>query len=224
MKKIKKILPLLFGVMVLMFGTLTVSAATLDTSAVTNAIEKQQFATYKYRCMYTDGSKYYYATSDNPINVVMQWHNGAGYATYGYLDVKGNYAVYSMDLDISNISRKTYGETEDYKDVYATRFYNISGSQNGKKDITVLQSLFVASNFDMKYRVKTTYGGSSDADYGEYTDFFYITDSPITSAIMEIPKMVQGQTKVILTTAVVCLALLVILSVLPKKLPRFLNK
>lgn len=224
MKKIKKIFPLLLGIMVLMFGTLTVSAATLDTSAVTSAIEKQQFATYKYRCMYTDGSKYYYATSDNPINVVMQWHNGAGYATYGTFEVKGNYAIYSMDLDISNISRKTYGETEECKEVYATRFYNISGSQNGKKDIKELQSLFVASNFDIKYRTKSTSGGSSYVDYGEYTDFFYITDSPITSAIMGIPEMVQSQTKVILITAVACLALLVILSVLPKKLPRFLNR
>ena len=220
MKKIKKILPLLLGVMVLMFGTLTVSAATLDTSAVTSAIEQEQFTTYKYRCMYTDGSKYYYATSDNPINVVLQWHNGAGYTTYGFLEVKGNYAVYSMDLDISNISRKYYGKLDEYQHNMISQLY----ASSGKQDVSNLKSMFVASNFDMQYRILNTRGGSSNQDFGEYTDFFYITDSPITSAIMGIPETVQSQTKVILTIAVACLTLLVILLVLPKKLPRFLNR
>ena len=53
-------------------------------------------------------------------------------------------------------------------------------------------------------------------------DFF--PSLPVALKAVGLPEVIQGQTKVILITAVACLALLVISLVLPKKLPRFLNR
>lgn len=195
MKKIKKIFPLLLGIMVLMFGSLTVSAADdvnynisgsgfEKMSAMVADIEK----TYPYVIVFNDGywvgstSQFLYS----PGSTWNHYHfSENSHTCYGFWRLNGKTFAYNTQMYEL--------KTESYLD----------DIQN--KEITY-------SNKDILWEKDTS------------KVFFPETVVPVAQKAEVLPAVVQNQTKVILTTAVVCLALLVILSVLPKKLPRFLNR
>lgn len=201
MKKIKKILPLLLGVMVLMFGTLTVSAAeTVDYNlklSDMNAVATSYYDSKHYSHDTFSFTEYcYYKYDDNTLLV---------FATLNHL-YKSKYNDASFSLVSENggsIYRfKYYIDSATYDD-----YVSAGGQILNYSNVTALQS---SANI-------------IDRESGEI--FFTRTLRPPVAVQAEVlPEVVQGQTKVILTIAVVCLALLVILSVLPKKLPRFLSR
>lgn len=202
MKKIKKIFPLLLGIMVLMFGTLTVSAANED-------------------------SPYY----DNSMNVYDSWQK--------YVKNSTNYNV----SDFRYIYIGTYGDNPktEYRLFASTKPFTISETGKymfgdgfvvwGGKNYSASSNMtFFTSNggtitsayYVPRFSSFALYNSSGALLSSANDDFF--KKPPVALVAQNLPEVVQNQTKVILITAVACLALLVILSVLPKKLPRFLNR
>lgn len=188
MKKIKKILPVLLGVMVLMFGALSVCAAeskpSIDYSIVASSHKPSSEYTYCFATYTADKVYFYYTTYPCYYNSDNQFicNNNTGYAL-SY--VVGIYTV------------KT--------GAYTSSTYTARG--NGSVGAT---------------------GSFAWTDYTIYNDFerseaVFTPPAPLVAVAEVLPVEVQKQTRVILTTAIACLALLTILSVLPKKLPRFLS-
>ena len=204
MKKIKKIFPLLLGIMVLMFGTLTVSAANEDSPYYDNAMSVYD-SFQKYVKNSTEYSlsdfKYIYIGTNSVSNPITDYRLVASdkdftYDEDGHMKFQDGAVVYWGGKDFSVASSvmsfsKTSGTL--ISSYYTPRFtsFNLHTSQ-GKLLSTV--------NYD------------------------FFKKPPVALVAQNLPEVVQNQTKVILITAVACLALLVILSVLPKKLPRFLNR
>lgn len=210
MKKIKKILPLLLGVMVLMFGTLTVSAAESDTvsenakkvySAGVAKIEsdKWEYMGFKYFLLtYSSNFDYYKMfVSDVPLRYVA-----------GSLRTSGNgasYNYFAVDYDV-NKDKMTYA--------------GISGGTNTIADKAIIN---FGDSFNSLYANYDVYSSDSVISiHADKTGFFPVP--PVAQVAVALPPVVQNQAKVILTIAIACLALLIILLVLPKKLPRFLNR
>lgn len=210
MKKIKKIFPLLLGIMVLMFGTLTVSAAESDTisknakkvySAGVAKIENSKWEDmgFKYFLLtYSSNFDYYkMIVSDVPLRYVA-----------GSLRASGNgasYNYFTVDYDVSKDKMSYAG---------------ISGGTNTIADKVILN---FGDSFGSLYANYDVYSSDSVINiHADKTGFFPIP--PVAQVAVALPPVVQNQAKVILITAIACLALLVILSVLPKKLPRFLNR
>lgn len=198
MKKIKKILPLLLGVMVLMFGTLTVSAATVlpSTSDEYEAIiKKYQPSDCSYAICYEQPS------------------NPSAYFGIYYFSVEPRISS-SLGLKFDTPGmwyEVTYNKDYDKWNIGEGRKVN-SSSNIG---------LFMYDSVDVKYSNFDIYrvGANKETD-----EPFFRGPVPLVALAEVLPEVVRERTKVILTTAVACLALLVILSVLPKKLPRFLNR
>lgn len=210
MKKIKKIFLLLLGVMVLMFGTLTVSAAESDTvsenakkvySAGVAKIESDKWENmgFKYFLLtYSSNFDYYKMfVSDVPLRYVA-----------GSLRTSGNgasYNYFAVDYDV-NKDKMTYA--------------GISGGPNTIADKAIIN---FGDSFNSLYANYDVYSSDSVISiHADKTGFFPVP--PVAQVAVALPPVVQNQAKVILITAIACLALLVILSVLPKKLPRFLNR
>ena len=186
--------------MVLMFGTLTVSAAeTVDYNlklSDMNTVATSYYDSKHYSHPTFAFTEYCYYKYDNNTLYV--------YATLNHMYKSGyNSESFSLLSENGIIYRfKYYIDSKTY-DTYVEG----AGHQLNYSLITKLQS---SANI-------------IDRESGDV--FFTRTLRPPVAVQAEVlPEVVQGQTKVILTTAVVCLALLVILSVLPKKLPRFLNR
>lgn len=213
MKRIKKILPVLLGVMVLMFGTLTVSAAEFsdaDSNAVqkfTNYIKEHNFENCSYQVLfYTVNSKgvkeYRYIVSSKPLA-----YRGGVEKPFYAVEAGTSWNAFRLnDLDGSVVG--THGGTASSAN---EAFMNLGSGERA----------VVASNYDLYAHNGI---GIMDTIYCEKDTTGFFPLPPVERALETLPEVVRGQTKVILTTAVVCLALLVILSVLPKKLPRFLNR
>lgn len=213
MKKIKKILPLLLGVMVLMFGTLTVSAAeytVTDTTAVqqfTDYIDKQDLKDYSYKVLYyvdysSSNRTYYYLVSDKPCS----HRDGVNRAFYSVNEDTSWYLL-SCSVSSGTVARDR-GGTASSAD---SALFLVGGTGHR----------VVASNYDLLLRNSEGLTDTIDCEK-DTTGFFPIP--PVARVAEALPEVVQNQTGIILTIAVACLALLVILSVLPKKLPRFLNR
>lgn len=196
MKKIKKILPVLLGVMVLMFGSLTVCAA--ETSNIDyESIAKKSgvLDKYPYYVMEVNNSHVVVRMSDVPFI----YNTSAGHA-FG-LSQKGT--LYLFDY---------YPSTDVIKDAKS-----------------------ISYNYDQWFLTNNGAGHPIQFSYSSHDIWFVGADkendkpvfrgpAPLVAVAEVLPEVVRERTTVILTTAVVCLALLVILSVLPKKLPRFLNR
>lgn len=203
MKKIKKILPLLLGVMVLMFGTLTVCASNVTQSDIdaVNAFESfihtNKLTESTYNCklfVRTSDDAIYYILSDNPLEIKNVGAAGVS-SWYAKVDTNWKYLRY---VD----GKVTLTTTGVWK-------ADSSGSSTGSIRLCV-------GTYDVYYH------GNSTPMYNSDTSFFPVP--PVAQVATALPPVVQNQTRVILITAVACLALLVILLVLPKKLPRFLNR
>lgn len=196
MKKIKKILPLLLGVMVLMFGTLTVSASTgLPTT-------NDEYDSLLSRHIH-DGYSYIICVSDTdyPKRLNVYSFSREPFYKEGYVYFTGEWSYWICRYDSET---KTWNE---YKSVeYGTS--NMCNLATSKKNSIVY------ANHDLYYL-----GANKEIDKP-----FFRGPAPLVALAEALPEVVQNQTKVILITAVACLALLVILLVLPKKLPRFLNR
>ena len=210
MKKIKKILPVLLGVMVLMFGTLTVSAAETNTvtenakkvySAGVAKIESNKWENmgFKYFLLtYSSNFDYFkMIVSDVPLRYVP-----------GSLRTSGNgasYNYFTVDYDVSKDKMSYAG---------------ISGGTNAIADKAILA---FGDSFNSLYANYDVYSSDSVISISaDKTGFFPVP--PVAQVAVALPPVVQKQTKVILITAIACLASLIILLVLPKKLPRFLNR
>lgn len=210
MKKIKKILPVLLGVMVLMFGTLTVSAAETNTvtenakkvySAGVAKIESNKWENmgFKYFLLtYSSNFDYFkMIVSDVPLRYVP-----------GSLRSSGNGASYNyfiVEYDVSK-DKMSYG--------------GISGGSNAIADKAILA---FGDSFNSLYANYDVYSSDSVINISaDKTGFFPVP--PVAQVAVALPPVVQKQTKVILITAIACLASLIILLVLPKKLPRFLSR
>ncbi len=210
MKKIKKILPVLLGVMVLMFGSLTVSAA--ETNTVTENAKKVYSAgvanieSNKWENM---GFKYFLLTyssnfdyfrmivSDVPLRYVAGSLRTSGHgASFNY---------FTVEYDVSKDKMSCAG---------------ISGGTNAIADKAILT---FGDSFNSLYANYDVYSSDSVINISADKTGFFPTP-PVAQVAVALPPVVQKQTKVILTIAIACLALLIILLVLPKKLPRFLNR
>lgn len=195
MKKIKKIFPLLLGIMVLMFGSLTVSAA----DDVNYNISGSGFE--KMSAMVADIQKVY------PYVVIYEngtWEASESQFLYREGAPRGH-------LQFNKDSRVAYGLWSLNGKTFAYNTQNVCIDTDTQLDGAYKQGI-VYSSHDILWEKDTS------------KVFFPETVVPVVQKAEVLPAVVQNQTKVILTTAVVCLALLVILSVLPKKLPRFLNR
>lgn len=210
MKKIKKILPVLLGVMVLMFGTLTVSAAETNTvtenakkvySAGVAKIESNKWENmgFKYFLLtYSSNFDYFkMIVSDVPLRYVP-----------GSLRSSGNgasYNYFTVEYDVSKDKMSYAG---------------ISGGPNAIADKAILA---FGDSFNSLYANYDVYSSDSVINISaDKTGFFPVP--PVAQVAVALPPVVQKQTKVILITAIACLASLIILLVLPKKLPRFLSR
>ena len=210
MKKIKKILPVLMGVMVLMFGTLTVSAAETNTvtenakkvySAGVAKIESNKWENmgFKYFLLtYSSNFDYFkMIVSDVPLRYVP-----------GSLRSSGNgasYNYFTVEYDVSKDKMSYAG---------------ISGGPNAIADKAILS---FGDSFNSLYANYDVYSSDSVINISaDKTGFFPVP--PVAQVAVALPPVVQKQTKVILITAIACLASLIILLVLPKKLPRFLSR
>lgn len=205
MKKIKKILPLLLGVMVLMFGTLTVSAADVkEIASINDELMENAFAKYRSeRRLSSDVTLY-----------AVKYSNGI-YVSQRPFVVYQNMIYYDLS-------------------VYPTAFMHVY-SDNSITSYSTVASIYADSegipNSEIYRRCSTALATSCSSSHDLYDidgkmvfHLPVVPEPPVAKVAEELPEVVQNQTKVILTTAVVCLALLVILSVLLKKLPRFLNR
>lgn len=201
MKKIKKILPLLLGVMVLMFGTLTVSASSnvgytaAEKSACDSMMSfatKNNLPTYSYYsfCKNLDGTYLLYNSS-----MPLKYINIVG----AMLTSKGDCIGWALKMNGSVITINQPAGTT-FKD--NTCLANLSGP--------------IIANYDVAYY------DNENVIYKGQLGFF--PTLPVALKAVGLPEVVQSQTKVILITAVACLALLVTSLVLLKKLPRFLNR
>ena len=203
MKKIKKILPVLLGVMVLMFGTLTVSAADKTYPEVMISF-RNDVENYCANKGYKEASYWYYR----------YWKGSFG---DDYFEVynTNTQLIYNTETNKFTLAPRDDGE-------YYCRYFwvNSSGIQSVLRDFNNIGNRTVSGTEAVNYDMKNSIGDVVITNAG--TDFF--PKPPVAQVAEELPGVVQGQTKVILITAVVCLALLVILLVLPKKLPRFLNR
>lgn len=201
MKKIIKILPVLLGIMVLMFGTLTVSAAeTADYNlklSDMNTVATSYYDSKHYSHPTFAFTEYcYYKFDDNTLLV---------FATLNHM-YKSKY-----NDDSFNLLSENGGSIYRFKYYIDSKTYDTYVAEGGQT---------------LKYSVITELQSSANIIDRESGDVFFTRTlrPPVAVQAEVLPEVVQGQTKVILTTAVVCLALLVILSVLPKKLPRFLSR
>lgn len=200
MEKIKKILPFLLGVMVLMFGTLTVSAAeTVDYNlklSDMNAVATSYYDSEHYSHDTFSFTEYcYYKYDDNTLYV---------YATLNHI-YKSKYNEESFSLI-----------SENGGSIYRFKYYIDSKTYDTYVSVSAHQ---------MNYSLITNLQSSANIIDSESGEVFFTRTLRLPVAVQAevLPEMVQGQTKVILITAVACLALLVILSVLRRKLPQFLN-
>lgn len=201
MKKIKKIFPVLLGIMVLMFGSLTVCAATpvdynLKLSDM-NSVATAYYDEHKYSHPVFSFTEYcYYKLDDENILV---------FASLNHL-YKGPYNKESFSLTSEN-----GGSLYRFKYNFVTKEYD---------------SRVVSGSMSILYSDITNLGSSANIIDKETGEVFFTRTLQVPVAVQaeKLPELVQGQTKVILITAIACLALLIILLVLPKKLPRFLNR
>ena len=192
MKKIKKILPVLLGVMVLMFGTLTVSASeTVDYDAIAKKIGVTAEYPYYFVMPRSNAIEYHFSNVPFISNVT---GSNLGLTTSGNITTYTYYTDGSYKCDLQPRSWTGYPN------------WMMTGSSN-KIDILYTSHDIWFPNAD-KENDKPVFRGPA----------------PLVAVAEGLPVVVRERTTVILTTAVVCLALLVILSVLPKKLPRFLNR
>lgn len=189
MKKIKKILPLLLGVMVLMFGTLTVSAAEISAQAK------------------ADYNAFYQYCIERKIELGEYQIYDSRYRQLAFMSTPGTYNKNLQAIQNSKIAVLQYDNDGNVILRYASDMYSSKAWQ------CCLD--YLISSYDI------TDGTSYVYVKKDTTNFF---PHPVVAPVTALPEMVQNQTRVILITAVACLALLVILSVLPKKLPRFLNR
>lgn len=203
MKKIKKILPLLLGIMVLMIGTLTVSAANEDSPyydySMTVYESFQKYIKNSTDCNLSD-FKYIYIGAYSDSNPVTDYRLIASNKPFTY-DKDGTAKFQNGAIVVWG--GKNFSASSDMV------FYKTSGS---------LMSAYYKPRFS-SFNVYTSTGSLLST-----TNYDFFKQPPVALVAQNLPEVVQSQAKVILTIAVACLALLVILSVLPKKLPRFLNR
>lgn len=196
MKKIKKIFPILLGVMILMFGTLTVSASS---GLPTTNDEYDVFLSEHLH----DGFPYIIciSNSDSPGSLFVYSFSREPFFKDGYAYFTDKWSYWICKYDSKNDSW------------YESKSVEYGTSNMCSLTLSAKQSI-VYANHDLYY-----VGANKETDKP-----FFRGPAPLVALAEVLPGVVQNQTKVILTIAVACLALLVILSVLPKKLPRFLNR
>lgn len=196
MKKIKKILPLLLGIMVLMFGTLTVSASAGLPST------NDEYDTFLSNHLH-DGFPYIICVnkSDSPDSLFVYSFSREPFYKDGYAYFTDKWSYWICRYDSLNDSWSENKSVE----------YNTSS----------MCALTLSKNNSIVYANHDLYylGANKETDKP-----FFRGPAPLVALAETLPEVVLSQTTVILIIAVNCLALLIILSVLPKKLPRFLNR
>ena len=224
MKKIKKILPVLLGVMVLVFGTLTVSASENDServyweSVLDSSFGRQlktyiqkNYSDYKYIAVRTENNHKYgnVYLSDCPFYEFKKRDDGYySISCYNRENVNCRYVI----LNYASLDFENWSFTPDIGSSKVTQINLSLMSGNHSSDR-------VLSNYKLvEYGSEDAYIPTSTG----YTSFF--PQPPVAQVATALPPVVRNQTRVILITAIACLALLTILLVLPKKLPRFLNR
>ena len=210
-KKVKKILPILLA-MVMLFGScLTVfavsnvpnehDAACLEKMVAYNAtLNKESYPYQMYTRSYYETDEKYYTRlyfSDMPLT---SYYISNTYDTY--VGVSSGCEYYYVDY-----AEPT--ETLKCSDVY-----------NATKDGFIGASLTILS---ANYRIDLYTDGVSTGKYYPSNESFF-PKPPIATAARPLVGAVKNQTGIILTIAIGLLASLIILSVLPKKLPLFLKR
>lgn len=195
MNKIKKILPIILAC-VLVFGScLTVSAEENNrVLELDNNIYKNG---YNYMCSKIPSLDFKYFLKPSGANHAI-------YSTYPFISDDGSRFYVSEKSNMVSVYFNDSGNVEKYS--------TYSGNSSDKSG----------------YILASTYGSSvqfmTSHDIRDFSGnvVFRLPVVPIAQKAEELPEMVNNQIAVILTIAVACLALLVTLSVLRKKLPSFL--
>lgn len=186
-KYIKYIAPLVC-ILVLLFGSALSVYASSDTTTLTNLIHSNQYNTFKYKAIVTDGSNYYYCTSTDNMHLTRKYLYGPISSSWGYyISMGGDYAVYKIPVNTSTVTRVQTGKVENYN-------YHLYGMKNytSALDDTV-RALILASNCDLYLVTDMTSNGGTITYTNEV--FFCATVSPLQSVAMTItPKQVLGQT------------------------------
>lgn len=206
MKRIKKILPVLLGVMVLMFGSLTVSAKSVYSDADMKEL-KAMIAYSKKINLPQYSNIIFIRTSETSSEIFVSDNPLTFYATpmgCNTLYVNEETSFYKVSYAKETVT----GATE-----LATKSKAGAG-----RDINSTQTKYYYANYD----IYCIYSNGTQKYADAETDFF--PRPPVAQVAVALLPVVQNQTKIILTIAIACLALLIILLVLPKKLPRFLNR
>lgn len=186
--------------MVLVFGSLTVCAAELEYTPQEQA-RCQQLMTYALNNNFPTHSFYTY----------MERNDGA----FVLYNTSGQLAYVNIVNPMLTAHKDVVGWAVMYKDGKITVRYPVGSTMKYNSCLENTKSAFFA-NYDVKYI------GTEDVYFKSKADFF--PSLPVAVRAVGLPEVVQKQTKVILITAIACLASLIILLVLPKKLPRFLNR
>lgn len=200
MKKIKKIIPVLLGAIVLMFGTLSVCAAEPEYTAQEQAI-CQQLMTYAVNNNFPTHSFYSFVKSND--------------GSYALFNSSGQLAYVNIVNPMLTAPKDVVGWALHYKEGKITIRYPVGSTLKYNSCLENIASSILAS-YDVKYIDK------EQVVYKSKADFF--PSLPVAVRAVGLSEVVANQTKVILITAIACLASLIILLVLPKKLPRFLNR
>ena len=188
--------------MVFIFGTLTVSAASEDSPYYDNAMS-----------VYDSWQKYVKNSTNYDVSDFRYVYIG----TVGD-SPKTEYRLFASTkpFTVDATGKYMFGDGfviwggKNYSASSTMGFYTMDGG-------SITTAYFVP-----RFSSFALYNSSGSLLISANDDFFKVP--PVALAAVGLPEVVQNQTKVILTIAVACLALLVIFSVLPKKLPRFLNR
>lgn len=203
MNKIKKILPIILS-LVLVFGScLSVNASTYNIDTLSEVVSAKSLPLYGYNFCYFTGLQYVLVTSDSPCRI--ESLNSNFKVVRSASGVKS--AEYVIDSDY-NLITKTFSDGTYQTDYSFRKNFEDNGVWSST---TYSEEEFHDNIIESQY----------DILYANNEVFFHPV-APIQEALVELPETINNQIAVILTIAVVCLALLVTLSVLRKKLPSFL--
>lgn len=204
MNKIKKIMPIILS-LVLVFGScLSVNASTYNIDTLSEAVLSKSYPLYNYNFCYFTGLQYVLVTSDSPCRI--ESLNSNFKVVRSASGVKS--AEYVIDSDY-NLITKTFSDGT-YQTDYSFR-KNFKDNSGVWGSTTYSEEDFHDNIIESQY----------DILYANNEVFFHPV-APIQEALVALPETINNQLAVILTIAVACLALLVTLSVLRKKLPSFL--
>lgn len=225
LKKLKKMLVVLFGVAVLMLGSVGVLAADNSLSSAdlkkaysvalksaaseVNMSQSEFLKKYPYvACSYNSNFIAYSFRENDNVNDA-QYSGFDSYPAFGFYGAQG-VKSYVAFVNVSDLT---------LSDVYLSEYGFSIAPKSGKLGFDSFNTVF--SNYDVHARAYSTGNVDKVLSSKDTTGFF--PRPPIAETAGDLPEVVAKQAGTILPVAVCCLALLTFSTVLLKRLPRFLG-